>query len=444
YTDTGSFQLNLAQLPTTKMAVGDGAFDQSVLMRALNQNRIDYTGKVDVNNKVMQYDLTIVDTASNAKSALLSLVLKDELFYIKIDDLFKYLGQYCSTAEKQQLDQTLGDIVWVSLSKQELNAMMPEGSQPIFSGDLFQSSSTQQTVWKRLLDGLFNDAYKGYQSGLVTQNNNQYTLTLRGAELMNIIKPAAIYSINHIDEVGRVLRTFLNGLKAEEMASLGLNTAMRAELVQGVDMMVQEVNQNRPKYLSEMENMSPATSQEMQQTLNDTQLVNSVAKPDNNTYKQGNLLHVHISAGNPTETVDFTLNQQNTIKTGGTVQVGYPVGQVITFTEMEKRMPAQMNVNVDTGVYSSNRGFLSSSGTLEVHLVDGYTYLPLRLVGESLGEKVAWDQAAYQPYVLQGGQRIYMTGLEFNNRAFIKLRDFERLGYTVSWNELTRTAAITK
>lgn len=444
YTDSGSFQLNLAQLPTTKMAAGEGAFDQGVLMRALNQNRIDYIGKVDVNNKVMQYDLTIVDTATNTQSALLSLILKDELFYIKIDDLFKYLGQYCSLAEKQKLDQTLGDVVWVSLSKQELNAMMPEGSQPIFSGDLFSMSSTQQTVWKRLFDGLFNDAYKGYQSGLVIQNDNQYTLTLRGAELMNIIKPAAIYSINHIDEVGAVLKTFLNGLSIEEMASLGLNPTMRAELAHGVDMMVQEVNQNRLKYLSEMDNMSPTTAQEKQQTLNDTQLVTSIAKPDNTTYKQANLLHVHISAGNPLETIDFTFNQQNTIKTGGTVQVGNPAGRMITFTEMEKRMPPQMNVNVDSGVYSSNRGFSSSSGTLEVHLVDGYTYLPLRLAGEALGEKVGWDQAAYQAYVLQGGQRIYMTGLEFNNRAFIKLRDFERLGYTVNWNELTRTAAITK
>jgi len=142
--------------------------------------------------------------------------------------------------------------------------------------------------------------------------------------------------------------------------------------------------------------------------------------------------------------MEFTLSQQHTMKIGGTVQVTSPGGAIITYTELEKRMPNQMKVNVDSGIYHSNRGFLSSSGTMEVHLVDNYTYLPLRLIGESLGEKIGWDQALYQAYAEQNGQRIYMTSKYFNNRAFIKIRDFERLGYTVVWDAGSRTANLSK
>ncbi|NMC27124.1 MAG: copper amine oxidase N-terminal domain-containing protein, partial [Syntrophomonadaceae bacterium] len=132
------------------------------------------------------------------------------------------------------------------------------------------------------------------------------------------------------------------------------------------------------------------------------------------------------------------------MKTGRAVQVSAPTSQVITYTELAKRMPNRMEVNVDSGAYHGSRGFMSSSGIMEVHLANNYTYLPLRLIGESLGEEIGWDQAAFQAYALQNGQRIYMTSLYFNNRAFIKIRDFERLGYTVAWDPVTRTATIGK
>jgi len=444
YTDSGSFQINLSQLPTSTVAAGEGAFDQAVLMKAVNQNRIDYVGKVDMNQKVMQYDLTIVNISTNARTPLLTITAKDGLFYLKIDDLIKYLGQFCSPAEKQKLAQTLGDVVWVSLSNQDLNAMMPEGSQPVFMGDLFQMSTNQQTVWKRLFDGLVNDAYKDYQSGLITQSNNQYTLTIRGAELMNIVKPAVIYTINHSDEVGVVLKTFLKSLTTDELGTLGLTEAMQAELLQGLDMLVQNVNQNRPQILSEVEDMGPTAAQEMMKTLNDSQMVASLEKIDPMTFRQDNRLHVHISSGDPIETIEFTLSQLNTMKIGGTIGVTSPSGMVITLTELKNRMPDQVGINVDSGVYHSNNGFISSNGTMEVHLLDNYTYLPLRLIGESLGEKVGWDQAAHQAYVEQSGQRIYMTSLYFNERAFIKIRDFERLGYTVTWDPVSRMANIAK
>jgi hypothetical protein len=444
YTDSGSFQINLAQLPTSNVAAGGGAFDQTVLMKALNQHSIDYIGKVDANQKVMQYDLTIVDTSNGARSAFLSLLLKNDVFYLKIDDMIKYLGQYSSPNEKQQLDKALGDVVWVSLSAQELKAMMPEGSQNIFGGDLFQMSSTQQKVWQRLLDGLVNDAYKGYQSGLIIQNNNQYTFTLKGADLFNVMKPAAVYTINNIDAVGTVLKTFLNSLNNEEAGVLGLTAQMKTEMMQGIDAMVLEVNQNRVSYLYQLENLSPMASQQTMQTFNDSELVISLEKSGANTYKQSNRLHVHITSGPPSESMEFTITQQHTMNTGGAVQVAVPSGPVITYTGLQQRMPVEMNVNVASGAYVSEHGFMSSSGTMEVQLVGGRTYLPLRRVGESLGEKVGWDQAAYQAYVLQNGGRIYMTGLLINDRAYVKLRDFERLGYIVSWDEMTSTATISR
>lgn len=103
-----------------------------------------------------------------------------------------------------------------------------------------------------------------------------------------------------------------------------------------------------------------------------------------------------------------------------------------------------MTVNIDTGNYSSSNGLFSNSGRLSVEMVDGRTYLPLRMVGESLGETVDWDQATHQAYVLQNGQRINMTGIIVNSRTYIKMRDFEQLGFSVEWNEHTRSVTVSK
>jgi len=444
YTDSGSVKIALTQLPASAVAQGEGAFDQAVLMRALNQHRIDYTGKADLSKNLLQYNFNIVDTATNSSYPVLTLVAKDEMFYCKIDGLIDYLGMFTSPAEKQELENSLGDVVWISLSNDELNAMLVPGAPPVFSGDIFRKSSTQQAVWQRLVDGLVNDAYKDYQSSLVTQNSTGYTLTLRGADLVSVIKPAAIYTVNHIDDLGAVLNSFLNGLSGEEMATLGLTAEARNEMKQSVATMVQDVNQNRAEYLGELENLSPMASQEIMATLNDSQLTTTLGKIDATTYRQDTQMHVHISSGYPVETMEFTISQEHRMKTGGVVQVSAPAAQVITYTELAKRMPDRMEINVDSGAYHGNRGFMSSSGTMEVHLANNYTYLPLRLIGESLGEEIGWDQASFQAYALQNGQRIYMTSLYFNNRAFIKIRDFERLGYTVVWDAGSRTAAISR
>lgn len=64
---------------------------------------------------------------------------------------------------------------------------------------------------------------------------------------------------------------------------------------------------------------------------------------------------------------------------------------------------------------------------------DGRAYLPLRVICDALGENVGWENATKTPYVMQDGKRIDMKGMLRDGRAFVGVRDFEKLGYTVSY-----------
>lgn len=61
------------------------------------------------------------------------------------------------------------------------------------------------------------------------------------------------------------------------------------------------------------------------------------------------------------------------------------------------------------------------------------SYLPLRFISEALGEKVEWNQKEQKAYILQGDKKVAMTGKVVNDRTYVKVRDFEKLGYRVNY-----------
>ncbi|MBR3994467.1 MAG: copper amine oxidase N-terminal domain-containing protein [Clostridia bacterium] len=69
------------------------------------------------------------------------------------------------------------------------------------------------------------------------------------------------------------------------------------------------------------------------------------------------------------------------------------------------------------------------------HLIDNSVYLPLRQLMENAGYEVSWDGEARKAYVTVGGVKIEMTGTIINDRTYVKVRDFEKLGATVEYSE---------
>ena len=68
------------------------------------------------------------------------------------------------------------------------------------------------------------------------------------------------------------------------------------------------------------------------------------------------------------------------------------------------------------------------------YMEDNSMYLPMRAVCEWFGEDVAWDASARKAYVIRDGQKTDMTGKIIDSLTYIKIRDFEKLGYTVDYS----------
>lgn len=443
YEDSGSIEISLTQLPES-MFEGQQYFTKEMLQKALNQHRIDYLVKADMNQGIFQYDLTVVDTITKEKSAFASLTYKNDILYIKVDDTIAYLKKFGDPDSNQKLDQLFGDVQYISVSSQDLASMMPPGSKQDSTDNFLQKSSQQQLLMRPLFDGLVYQGYNHYQSNIISKSNNKYSLTLRGADSIKVWKPVAIYTIKNINKMGAVLKTFVNSLDPDEIASLGLPAEVKTAALPGIDMMVLTVNKNRDKYLDDIEKMATDAQKDLTKTVNDSELVTTIEKKGSLTYEMTSKIRVHITSGTPVEELDFTFSAKDTMKVKNAIQVAAPTGNIITLEVFQNRMPKRMNVMVDHGTYSFNQGFKGAGGSIKVRVENDQTYIPLRLVAESMGEDVGWDETTQQAYVDKNGQRILMTGMVVDDQTLVKIRDFESLGYKISWNESARMVNIEK
>lgn len=73
-------------------------------------------------------------------------------------------------------------------------------------------------------------------------------------------------------------------------------------------------------------------------------------------------------------------------------------------------------------------------------LIENSVYLPLRQLMENAGYEVSWDADARKAYVTVNGEKIEMTGTIVNDKTYVKVRDFEKLGAKVDYEETIYSA----
>jgi len=121
---------------------------------------------------------------------------------------------------------------------------------------------------------------------------------------------------------------------------------------------------------------------------------------------------------------------------------GDPVG-IIAFGETLNKVINKVNHATEIEITWDNG---SDYVWMEVTRVEGYDwdsaqsniengtmFLPMRQICEWFGEDVEWVQKEKRAYIVRGDKRTDMTGKIVNNRTLVKIRDFEKLGYTVEY-----------
>lgn len=441
---TGSMSIQINDLPQS-WRDGAGKDQLAKLEKVLADYSLTYTSKVDYPNNLAEVKFFIKEQTTGTEREILSVTMKDDVCYIRIKEAVEFAKSFNDEDLNKQLDELFGDAEYLSLSNDELKQLSTVTPNAVTVQQTLDLNKQKEfaLLWIDLLNNLATKTYDKYDSGLFEKNGNKYVLTIEAADLQPFVKTFATYTINNIEKLGPCLKTFISNLTEDQMARLGMNADMKLQALLGIDTMVAEVTTNRDKYLTNINTIDAAT--EEFNKFQGSKLISTLEKSGTNNYQADTTLQIKYADPNKEGgALDVALVAEESYRPCAGFTVETPAAGVLTMTELTEKMPTRISVNIDTGMYIKQQGLDTKINKIEVKMIDDYTYLPLRRLAEDLGETVGWDQDQEKAYVERNGERVYMTGLLINDLTFVKLRDFEKLGYTVEWNPVSMTATIHK
>lgn len=416
---------------------------------------INYT--YTLKKEPLEYEATIGLKKKGADEfdKITTIVGNETTTYIKLDDLLKFAKPYIST-DDPVLEKTMDDIIKkVSYIKVDLGDLKDNKYDPFYNSGFWKENLQSEKKFQ-LIDEFIEtikEAFKDFSFDAVTQKDNGYELVLGlGPE---DIKPIYIgfikYIINNIDLIASKLSDKVYSLDDEQMEILGEvigSKIKKGELISGIENFEEEVKATTPDQIQEIENDEYLDKELM--NFEGSQFKYYVGKTGDGYYESTSELIVKYDG-------EYTTNISANISTGSKTKVLSDFNLVVplnytTVEQLEEIIYSTVPIKaskVKVNLNSKNAGVEYNNGredSLEMQYItkDGYTYLPLRKVGETLGEEVGWDNAKKEAYVVVDGERIVMKGLNMKGQTYVKIRDFEQLGYEIGWDEENREVLIEK
>jgi len=438
--ETVSLKINRLPSDLTKSDPAATAIAQSLASRYLLKSEI----RMDANKQVFDGTYYLIDSASGTQKPLLSYVGAGGTIYVKVDDL----ASFAKTLGNKQISKhlaILGDAQYISINEKEMASLMlmnTSGSQPSFN---LTDIKKQQELYDKLMNTLTKEAYKDYETGMVKRNGNKYTLTVDKESVLNNIEPFMVYTINNAEKINAAVTKFLLGLDDEELAMMSLTPQMRTTAIDEMAKAAKDAASNREKHLAAIKGLAEQAEQGSGMIGDKTGMTIVVEKLAADNYKQTTQLALQISdPDNPADSLDVSLDSNAEVKGIDPFTVTIPNSGVISFSELQERMPRSMMINTTSKQYIFNQGIRITSSSVDVRILQGRTYLPARTIGEVMKEKVGWNPATKEAYILRDGKSINLKTTVLDGQAFIQIRDFEKLGYKVTWDNASKTVTLSQ
>ena len=403
----------------------------------MNLDMLEYDMSFDVNYNGKNYDLGKLYYSMNQGVYATS----DTLWgmYQIYTDMYGKTDQYIvSDAFAADLKNILAEERYIELvSMEELTGvdmeMMPEQDMAA----LYDAAFT-----------FYEDVLKGFETGMVKEINGGYQIKADGRQAAQLLADLLHFAADNPEQMLDATEAYMTAVLNSVEAGTPEETAMAKEQMA---MIFAEARASQTDFIDAAEQMATLVETMMQDTrvgmlLDSFHYVGTV--------KERNGMFDSVAA--------YTVKHEG--KTVGSlvtdalmkkadVQILFPE-DAMTPEELKDKLAVLENkynpvtgVTVMWGSYGDNEfaDILTRRSVAEgsyfsgdyhwsdMMVEDGRAYLPLRLLAEILGEEVGWESSTKTPFVMKDGERIDMKGKLKDGRAFVGVRDFEKLGYTVEY-----------
>lgn len=455
YQVTGEMSLSLDNISPELVRVPSEQF--SLVQSIVNKYNLVIDCKVDSVASKLNFTYYIKDKNTAEQKEIIKLQSDGNKVYIKVDELFNFIKSFGNEEVNRSIDQIYANVQYFSIDRQEMKEILTEAYNNEALAEKmceiyfdFGSLREQNKAWQDLYKGLMENVYDEYEMGIVKEDNNKYTVSLTLQDSVNVFASFAQYSIDHIEEIGTYLKESIANLNDAQKQLLNVYALDADSFNSSIDRMVQNVTENKELYKYQIDLATLAMQNPSFNSIwEGTQLEYSFEKTKDNVYVSNVNGKINYNDSITEKNIfkgSFTIKE--TIKEIDSVPMEVPTGNVLTLREiveiekafkeayiMDADKAIHLSVDLDNGYYiSSYNEEKLEEGKLNIKVIDSTSYLPLRDIGNVLGENIQWDVAKKQPYVHYKGTAVYLNARVIGGTSYIPSREFSKLGYQVIWD----------
>ena len=295
----------------------------------------------------------------------------------------------------------------------------------------------------------YADVLDGFETGMVKEIKGGYQIKANGREVAQLLADLLYFVADHPDQVIDATEAYMAVVMENTAAGTPEETAAAKEAVAG---MFAEARASRDDFIAAARQMAVLAESLMQYpgadiVLDGFDYVGTVKKVNGGFDSVAAYTVKHNGKTVCKLVTDSMMKKAD-------VQIFFPVKSMTVeelegkLAKLEDKYNPVTGVSVTWGMYDGGSDYAdirtmrsTAEGAYfginynwsDMIVENGRAYLPLRVIAEMLGEEVGWENSTKTPYVMQDGQRIDMQGKLQEGRAFVGIRDFEKLGYTVTY-----------
>ena len=421
-----------------------GLLTEVGLPQDLLQNfTIDYTSRLAQQELQAELDAEI---KFGGQKLPLHLYMDEQLnFYLKTADAVGILQAFAGDDVEANdavaaLQEFFGDSEWVCIP------LLTDADAKLYEelmGEQLNSEFVQTYIdeYTRLFTSL-SKAFEDFDTNILTVSGNTYRFTFDNAWCAKLITDLFEYAIDHADEIAAGLLDYINNSTLipsdDKEYAADFVEEMRLALLEFTEYDVNVLDAELKNALLD----NPPLDFDVDYTL---------TKRSKTAFRETMNLNMTLrDYYDDTEIVKMAISADSDIRGLNNLAIEIPTDKVADMPKLVAEAqatakPAAVNavIHLDYNYMSYTKKYdlwlLDDSGSLTpgVLVKDNTTYLPLRSIGEACGEEVGWDSEKKLPYVVRDDALIYINGYIDTSagRSYLKVRDFEKLGYTVNYTK---------
>ncbi len=384
----------------------------------MNNINVKYSGQVANNVYAMDMDMTM----GKYNNIPMKIYMNDKQMLMSTDSIIKMAeAMGAEPAEITATKQAIGSVEWLNLADMEdmLGGVLQSVDMVSLSNDLYA-----------VMDAFANNSFKNYDPGCFSGNSSQgYTMTISDANLNAMATDFVSYVKANYAAVSQDLNQQAAAIDKGMLASLGLDSAALKETLAG---------------LQNIDNATVTeTANQIAAMLKGTNFKSTIKKQGSGKYTETASGSIVINdEQNGLGSIALKLDMKMDIDANQSVSVSMPTQNVSSQKAIADTLTP---ITVDAIFYMDDEELVLSKSyeaslfdtsdniTVKAILKNNYNYFPMRQISEMFGEKVVWDKATGEIYVDRNGKKIDMSGFIRNYTTYVKLRDFEKLGYEIGY-----------